>query len=238
MSSRGPRALLKGKVINVSYSSGLSQFSRRHSALLLSVLCIILAPLPGVPAHAGSSWQIEGSFGYLFVSDAEGPPWFSDTAFPAISIGYGGGSWLAGVSADYARNETSYEGFVPGHTMQVETVEQETRNSSFRAFLRFYPGGRERTVATYLGVGLGPAVTTVEHAGAFTGLSASDTAVRLSYLVSLGAKVRLSDLPLHTFLEGSYGGLGRVSEDGEDSATVPGEDLSLVGVAAGLGVSF
>jgi hypothetical protein len=172
------------------------------------------------------------------VSDAQGPPWLSDTAFPTVSIGAGGKSWLLGVSADYLRNETSYRGFVPGQTVIEETVEKNTWNSCFRGFLRFFPGGRDRTVATYLGLGIGPAVTSVKYTGAITGYSTTERALRLNYLVSLGTKFRLTVLPVHTFLEGSYGGLGEISESDAEETGVPGEDLTFVSVATGIGITF
>jgi hypothetical protein len=175
--------------------------------------------------------------GYLFVSEAQGPPWFKDTVLPGLSVGFGGGSWLVGASADYARRTTSYQGFVPGFRDLDETVEFQTRNSSFKAFAKFYPSGRERSVATYLGAGIGPAITSVEHTGAITGRKATERDLRLSYSATLGAQLNFKALPFHTFVEGSYGGLGEISDPAEDSM-VPAEELTFVSVAAGVGMTF
>jgi opacity protein-like surface antigen len=180
---------------------------------------------------------VDGSIGYLFVSEAQGTPWFKDTALPAVSVGFGGGVWLVGAAADYCRRTTSYEGMVPGYTDLNETVEHQTRNSSFRAFARYYPSGRERWVAPYLGVGVGPAFTSVEHTGAISGRSASDREFRLSYTGSVGAQLNFTSLPVHTFLEVSYGGLGEISDLPEGSM-VPAEELTFVSAALGVGTSF
>jgi hypothetical protein len=180
------------------------------------------------------SWQVDGSMGYLFVSEAQGEPWFKDTALPAVSVGFGGGTWLVGAAADYCRRTTSYEGMVPGYTDENETVEHQVRNSSFRAFARYYPSGREKWVALF-GVG-GPASrpwsTQVLHRR-----SVSDRELRLSYAGSLGAQLNFRSLPVHTFLEVSYGGLGEISDLPEDSM-VPAEELTFVSVAVGVGASF
>ena len=202
------------------------------AAVFLAALLV-----PAAPASAGLSWQVDGSIGYLFVSEAQGTPWFKDTALPGLSVGFGGDSWLVGAMADYARRTTSYEGVVPGYTGWDGTVEQQTRNSSFRAFAKFYPSGREKSVATYLGVGVGPAITSVEHTGAISGRKATDSAFRLSYAGTLGAQLRLKSLPFHTFIEGSYGGLGEIS-DPDEGSMVPSVELTFVSVAAGVGMSF
>jgi len=198
---------------------------------------VVVSLVPAAPALAGYSWQIDGSIGYLFVSEAQGTPWFKDTALPALSLGFGGGTWLVGATADYSRRTTSYEGMVPGYTDWNETVEQQTRNSSFRAFAKYYPSGREKRVAPYIGAGVGPAITSVEHTGAISGRSASDKEFRLSYSGMLGAQLNFRSLPVHTFLEVSYGGLGKISDLPEDSM-VPSEELTFVSVAVGVGASF
>ncbi|MBN1503683.1 MAG: outer membrane beta-barrel protein [Candidatus Eisenbacteria bacterium] len=200
------------------------------------VLFVAALMIPAVPAPAEVSWQVDGSIGYLFVSEAQGTPWFEDTTLPAFSVGFGGGCWLVGASADYCRRTTSFEGSVPGRTLN-ETVDHQVRNSSFRAFAKYYPTGREKRVAPYLGVGLGPGITSVEYSGAISGQSVSDRQFRLSYAGTLGAMLNLESLPVHAFMDVSYGGLGEVSGAAEDSM-VPAEELTFVSVAVGVGASF
>jgi len=206
------------------------------AALCAALLAAVLV-VPVGPASASLSWQVDGSIGYLFVSEAQGTPWFKDTAIPALSVGFGGGTWLVGASADYCRRTTSYEGTVPGYEVYNETVEHQVRNSSFRAFAKYYPTGREKRVAPYLGVGVGPALTSVEHSGAISGRTASDREFRLSYAGTLGAMLNLESLPVHAFMDVSYGGLGEISDLDEDSM-VPAEELTFVSVAVGVGTSF
>jgi hypothetical protein len=193
--------------------------------------------VPAGSAIAGRPWEVDGFVGYLFVSEAQGTPWFKDTAFPALSLGFGGNTWLLGATADYSRRSTSYEGFVPGFTDQLETVDYEIRNSSFRAFARYYPTGREKRIAPYLGASLGPGFTSVEYTGAFTSHSVSDRESRLSYSGTLGVQLNLASLPVHSLLEVSYGGFGQISNSAGDSM-VPSEELTFVSVALGVGASF
>jgi len=214
----------------------------RTSGFLSAACCcaaffVAASLVPAAPASAGRSWQVDGSIGYLFVSEAQGTPWLKDTALPALSLGFGGGTWLVGATADYCRRTTSYEGIVPSYTDWNETVEQQTRNSSFRAFAKYYPSGREKRVAPYLGAGVGPAFTSVEHTGAISGRSVSDREYRLSYSGTLGAQLNFATLPVHTFLEVSYGGLAEISDLPEGSM-VPPEELTFVSVAVGVGASF
>ncbi len=211
-----------------------SSFSRAVScaAFIVAALVVTVAPASGA-----LSWQVDGSVGYMFVSEAQGTPWFKDTALPGLSVGFGGGTWLLGASADYCRRTTSYEGTVPGYTGWDGTVEHQTRNSSFKAFAKYYPSGRERWVAPYLGVGAGPAFTSVEYTGAISGRSASDREFRMSYAGAVGAQMNFKSLPVHTFLEVSYGGLAEISDLPEGSM-VPPEELTFVSVAVGLGTSF
>ncbi len=220
-----------------SLFSGIRKSSLSPAASCCVAFLVAIFLVPVSPASAALSWQVDGSIGYLFVSEAQGTPWFKDTALPALSVGFGGGTWLVGAAADYCRRTTSYEGTVPGYTVWDETVEHQTRNSSFRAFAKYYPGGREKRVAPYLGVGVGPAMTSVEYTGAISGRSASEKEFRLSYAGTLGAQLKLESLPVHTFLEVSYGGLGEISDLAEDSM-VPAEELTFVSVAVGVGTSF
>jgi hypothetical protein len=204
-----------------------------HLAALLLLVCIPTC------AFAHLLCSIDASMGYLFVSEAEGTPWFSNTEFPSVALGLGGDTWAMGLSVDYAENADSYQGSVPGYSDTLDSVEKKLSNASFRLFARIFPGGREKLVSPYLGLGVGPALTYVEYEGKSTGRRESDSAVRVSYSVSVGSKLRFGNSPFSAFIEGSFGGLGALaSSDGEESVTVPKKGFDFVGVAAGLGVTF
>ena len=209
------------------------------AALCCAALFVAVSLVHATPASGVRSWQVDGSVGYLFVSEAQGDPWFKDTAQPAISFGYGGGTWLVGATADYARRTTSFEGAVPGSDFH-ETVDLRTGNTCFRGFAKYYPSGRERRVAPYLGASVGTGLTSVEQTGAISGRSASDRELRLSYSGTLGAQLNFQSLPVHTFLEVSYGGLGQISDLPAGSVIPPedAEELTFVSVAVGVGASF
>jgi len=209
----------------------------RIAAAYLAAL-VLLACSPTF-AFAHLLCSLDASMGYIFVSEAEGTPWFSNTIFPSVSLDLGGDTWAMGLSADYAENVDSYQGSVPGYSDTLDSVEKKLSNASFRLFARIFPGGREKLVSPYLGLGVGPALTYVEYEGKSTGRRESDSAVRVSYSVSVGSKLRFGNLPFSAFIEGSFGGLGALASSNEDgSVAVPEKGFDFVGVAAGLGVTF
>jgi hypothetical protein len=182
---------------------------------------------------------VDTSLGYLFVSEAKGTPWFSDTEFPSGALSTGGEAWAVGVSAEYAANTRDYVGQIPGETAPEEQIEEKLSNASFRLFARIFPGGRQRAVAPYLGLGLGPAITSLTYTGASSGREEKDSIVRLSYAVSVGSKLRLWNSPFSAFFEGSFGGLGGLAALEEPEGVVaPRKALDFVCVTAGLGVTF
>jgi len=215
--------------------------SARHIPLsaagLLAALLLLLSSPTLAFAHV--LFSLDASMGYLFVSEAEGAPWFSNTAFPSAALGIGGDTWAMGVSVDYARNTNSYQGSVPGYSDTLESVEKKLSNGSVRLFARIFPGGREKIVSPYLGLGVGPALTSVEYKGESTGRLESGSAVRVCYSVSVGSKLRFGTSPFSAFIEGSFGGIGALAtQDGEENVAVPKKGFDFIGVAAGLGVTF
>jgi len=213
----------------------------RHILLIAAVSLAALVLLACSPTFAIAHLLcgLDASMGYIFVSEADGTPWFSNTIFPSVSLDLGGDTWAIGVSVDYAENADSYQGSVPGYSDTLDSVEKKLSNASFRLFARIFPGGREKLVSPYLGLGVGPALTYVEYEGKSTGRRESDSAVRVSYAVSVGSKLRFGNLPFSAFIEGSFGGLGALASSNEDgSVAVPEKGFDFVGVAAGLGVTF
>ncbi|UCF78465.1 MAG: hypothetical protein JSW03_10300 [Candidatus Eiseniibacteriota bacterium] len=205
------------------------------------VLLVTLALILFLPASssAGLLWALDVSMGYLFVSEAKGTPWFSNTEFPLGALSVGGEAWAVGVSVDYAENSRGYVGQIPGPDSVEEQIEEKLTNTSFRFFARVFPGGRQRAVAPYVGLGVGPAVTALAYTGETSGREEEDSVVRVGYAVSVGSKVRLWESPFRAFFEGSFGGLGALPTVEEtDSVTAPRKALNLVCVAVGLGVTF
>jgi len=199
----------------------------------LSVVC------PTGVASARLRVNLDASMGYLFVSEAEETPWFSNAAFPSASIDLGGNVWAMGVSVDYARNTGSHRGYFPGYADSVELVEKTLSNGSMKLFAKIFPGGRDNIVSPYLGLGVGPTLTSIEYRGKSTDKRENDSALRVSYSVSVGSRVKLGDLPLSAFLEGSFGGLGSLDASDENKpVSVPGKGFDFIGVMAGLGVTF
>jgi hypothetical protein len=179
-----------------------------HLPLIAAAFGATLLLLVCFPTFAFSHLlcSLDASMGYLFVSEAEGTPWFSNTEFPSVSL---------------------------------DSVDKKLSNASFRLFARIFPGGREKFVSPYLGLGVGPALTQVEYEGKSTGRRESDSVIRVSYSVSVGSKLRFGSSPFSAFIEGSFGGLGALaSSDEEKSVAVPQKGFDFVGVAAGLGVTF
>jgi opacity protein-like surface antigen len=212
-----------------------------HLPLIAAAFGATLLLLVCFPTFAFSHLlcSLDASMGYLFVSEAEGTPWFSNTEFPSVSLGLGGDTWAMGLSVDYAENADSYQGSVPGYSDTLDSVDKKLSNASFRLFARIFPGGREKFVSPYLGLGVGPALTQVEYEGKSTGRRESDSVIRVSYSVSVGSKLRFGSSPFSAFIEGSFGGLGALaSSDEEKSVAVPQKGFDFVGVAAGLGVTF
>lgn len=210
----------------------------RVSSVAFLVALFSLVCSPGL-ASAHLRVSLDASLGYLFVSEAEGTPWFSNTAVPAAAIGLGGDAWAMGVSVDYAENDVSYQGYFPGYSDTLERMEKRLSNASVKLFARIFPGGRDQIVSPYLGVGVGPALTSMECRGRTTNRKEIDSAIRVSYSVSVGSKVRLGGLPFSAFLEGSFGGLGALAaSDEKEPVAVPSKGFDFVGVAAGLGVTF
>lgn len=212
---------------------------RISSFAILSPIVLLLFFCAPACVFAHALFSLDASMGYLFVSEAEGTPWFSDTKFPSAALGIGGDTWAMGVSVDYADNSNSYQGSVPGYIDTVESVENRLSNASVKLFARIFPAGREKIVCPYLGLGVGPALTSVEYEGKSTGRRESDSAVRICYSVSVGSKLRLGKSPISVFMEGLFGGLGALAApDAEKNVSVPEQGFDFVGVAAGLGVTF
>jgi hypothetical protein len=216
--------------------------AKEHHITLFAVASLVAFLLLGCSPTSASArllFSLDASMGYLFVSEAEGTPWFSDAEFPSIALGVGGDTWAMGVYVDYANNTDSYQGSVPGYSDTLERVEKNLSNASVKLFARISPGGREKTVSPYLGLGVGPALTSLEYEGKSTGRRESDSAVRVCYSVSVGSRVRFGRSPFSAFIEGSFGGIGALAApDEEESIVVPTKGLDFVGVAAGLGVTF
>jgi len=210
--------------------------ARAAFTLLVTVL---LSLLPASAALAHALFSLDASMGYIFVSEAAETPWLSNTILPSAAVGVGGDAWSIGVSVDYARNIAKFQGSVPGYSDSLESVEKDLSNPSVKLFARIFPAGREKVVSPYLGLGVGPALTSVEYRGANTGRKNSDSAVRVSYLVSVGSKVRFGNSPLSVFLEGSFGGLGAIASKSEKTRVpIPETGFDFVGVAVGLGLTF
>jgi len=224
------------------FFKGESMMSDNRLAYVFSVGALVVffsLSCPQGVASARLRVDLDASMGYLFVSEAEGTPWFFNTAFPSAAIDLGGDVWAMGVSVDYARNNSSYRGYFPGYTDSLEVVEKRLSNASMKLFAKIFPGGRDNIVSPYLGLGVGPALTSIEHRGKSTDRKKTDSAIRVSYSVSVGSRVRLGDLPLSAFLEGSFGGLGALAaSDEKEPAAVPSRGFDFVAVTAGLGVTF
>jgi hypothetical protein len=202
---------------------------------LFPVLFLLASP---APSAASPLWGLDASLGYLFFSEAKGAPWFSDTEFPCGALSVGGDAWAVGVSVDYAVNSRDIVGGIQGF-LSAEKIEEKLTNASFRLFARIFPGGRERTVAPYLGLGVGPTITSLTYTGASSGCEEKDSVVRISYAVSVGSRLRFGKSPFSVFFEGSFGGLGALrSEEPSGGALAPRKALDFVCVAAGLGVAF
>jgi len=210
-----------------------------RSCLRLLPVLILCVCTPGSSFAGELLWGLDASVGYLFVSEAKGTPWFSDTEFPSGALSTGGEAWAVGVSVDYAINSRDYLGYIPGFPSTQEQIEEKLTNTSFRLFARIFPGGRERAVAPYLGLGLGPAITSLTYKGTASGREEKGSVVRLGYAVSVGSKLRLWRSPFSAFFEGTFGGLGALpTEEGLDGVVAPRKALDFVCVAAGLGVTF
>ncbi|MFH0778716.1 MAG: hypothetical protein V2A71_08805 [Candidatus Eisenbacteria bacterium] len=204
-------------------------------ACVMAAAVLLFSP---AAARAADLCELGASIGYLFVSEAQGPPWFSGTKFPSVSLAAGGRAWTMGLAVDYADNSESFLGRVPGAADSSERVEKTLSNTCLRFVARLFPGGRDGALAPYLGLGVGPAITRVAYEGESTGAKESGYSVRLCYTVSVGSKLRIGKSPVSAFLEGSYGGLGETEKAEEDELDVPRDELEFVSVAAGLGVSF
>ncbi|MCX5801563.1 MAG: hypothetical protein NTX17_09285 [Candidatus Eisenbacteria bacterium] len=206
------------------------------AASLVALVLLLCAP---TFAYARLLLSLDASLGYLFVSEAEETPWFFDTKSPSAALGIGGDSWAMGVSVDYADNADSYQGSVPGYSDSLESVEKRLSNAGVKLFARIFPAGRENTLSPYLGLGVGPTLTSVEYEGKSTSRRKSESAVRVCYSVSVGSKVGFGKSPFSAFIEGSFGGIGALaSADEEQSVAVPKKGFDFVGVAVGLGVTF